>query len=59
MDYLSSNYSLGQISRMSPGAGALDNWPIEQQRELFSLLGNVDTMIGVKLTEVGLNQMSV
>lgn len=44
---------------MSPGAGALDNWPIEQQRELFSLLGNVDTMIGVKLTEVGLNQMSV
>ena len=32
------------------GPGQLD-WPIEQQRELFSLLGHVKDSIGVALTE--------
>jgi hypothetical protein len=34
---------------MSPGS--LEDWPIEQQRPLFSLLGNVEASIGVKLNK--------
>jgi len=35
---------------MSPGSGAADIWPITQQKELFSLFGDVEGLIGVKLT---------
>lgn len=48
-DYLTRNYALGQMSEMSPGS--LGDWPITQQRELFSIFGNVEDLIGVKLTE--------
>ncbi len=48
-NYLKRNYALGQLSRMNPGS--LASWPITQQRELFSILGNVEELIGVKLTE--------
>ena len=48
-NYLTSNYALGQISHMSPGS--LADWPITQQEELFSIFGNVEDLIGVKLTE--------
>ena len=48
-DYLTKNYALGQISRMSPGS--LEDWPITQQKELFSIFGNVEDLIGVRLTE--------
>jgi len=41
-------YALAGISRMSPGS--LTDWPIEEQRLLFSLLGNVEASIGVKLS---------
>jgi len=47
--YLARRYALGQISHMSPGS--LADWPITQQRELFSIFGNVEDLIGVKLTE--------
>jgi len=50
-DYLTRNYALGQMSRMAPGAGAGDDWPITQQKELFSIFGNVEDLIGVKLTD--------
>lgn len=50
-DYLTRNYALGQLSKMSPGSGSVEDWPIVQQRELFSLMGNVEDLIGVKLTE--------
>jgi len=53
-DYLKRNYALGQISRMAPGAGAGDDWPITQQAELFSIFGGrdkVEEQIGVKLTD--------
>ena len=53
-DYLKGNYALGQISRMAPGAGAGDDWPITQQEELFSIFGGrdkVEELIGVKLTD--------
>ncbi len=48
-DYLTSNYALGQLSHMNPGS--LEDWPITQQKELFSILGNVKQTIGVELTE--------
>ncbi len=50
-DYLTRNYALGQMSRMYPGEGAAEDWPITQQKELFSVLGNVEDLIGVQLTE--------
>jgi hypothetical protein len=46
--YLKNTYAISQTSRMSPGS--LEDWPITQQKELFSLLGNVEEMIGVQLT---------
>ncbi len=49
--YLKRKYALGQTSSMSPGAGSQDLWPIEQQKQLFSILGNVENLIGVKLTD--------
>ena len=36
---------------MNPGSGDVDIWPIEQQRELFSLFGDVKALIGVTLTD--------
>jgi len=39
---------LGKMSRMSPGS--LKDWPIEEQRILFSVLGDVEASIGVRLT---------
>jgi len=48
-DYLTRNYALGPVSRMSPGS--LKDWPITQQKELFSIFGRVEDLIGVKLTE--------
>jgi hypothetical protein len=49
--YLTDRFRLGQTARMSPGSGDVDVWPIEQQRELFALLGGVTPAIGVILTE--------
>ena len=46
--HISEQYGLETTSNMGPGQ--LD-WPIEQQRELFSLLGHVKDTIGVTLTE--------
>ena len=51
-DYLIRDYVLGQVSKMNPGS--LGDWPITQQKELFSIFGNVEDLIGVKLTESSL-----
>ena len=48
-DHLTTRYELGQISNMEPGS--LESWPIDQQKQLFSLFGNVEDLIGVKLSE--------
>jgi len=53
-DSLIKQYALGQVSKMAPGAGAGDDWPINQQEELFSLFGGrdkVEELIGVRLTD--------
>lgn len=48
-NHLRQSHALGEISRMSPGS--LEDWPITQQRELFSIFGDVERLIGVKLTK--------
>jgi hypothetical protein len=48
-DHLADAYRPGQRATMNPGS--LTDWPIEQQRNLFALFGEVVDTIGVKLTE--------
>lgn len=48
---LDRKYKLGKTARMNPGSGDANVWPIEQQRELFSLFGAVENLIGVRLTD--------
>ena len=50
-DHLTRMFALGKTSSMSPGAGDVTVWPIEQQKNLFSLFGNVREQIGVELTD--------
>ena len=47
--HLRQTYRLGKTSAMSPGS--LPDWPIQQQRPLFQLLGNVEEAVGVRLTD--------
>jgi len=49
-DRLRSRYGLDGMSCMTPGS--LEAWPIKEQRPLFSILGDVETSIGVRLTEI-------
>jgi len=46
-DQLGSEYALEIVSCMSPGS--LADWPIEEQRPLFLILGDVGAAIGVSL----------
>jgi hypothetical protein len=48
-DHLQSRYGLQCISSMAPGS--LAGWPLEEQGPLFSILGDVNSAIGVQLTE--------
>jgi len=48
-EYLVEHHRPGSISRMSPGS--LTDWPIQEQRSLFKILGNTEDFIGVRLTE--------
>ena len=48
-NHLTEHYALGKMSRMSPGS--LESWPVTQQKELFSLFGDVEELIGVRLTK--------
>lgn len=47
--HLDRKYAPGKLSTMSPGS--LADWPISQQAPLFSLLGDVESKIGVRLTD--------
>jgi hypothetical protein len=49
IDHLRSKYGLDKVSMMSPGS--LADWPLEQQRPLFALLGNGPADLGVSLTD--------
>ncbi|MFW6150043.1 MAG: vitamin B12 dependent-methionine synthase activation domain-containing protein [Chloroflexota bacterium] len=48
-DYISRKYAVPQMSAMAPGS--LQDWPITEQRGLFSLFGDVQKLIGVQLTD--------
>ncbi len=48
-EHLKSTYALGRTAVMNPGS--LEDWPITQQQELFLLFGDVESLIGVRLTE--------
>jgi len=48
-DQLRARYALDGMSYMSPGS--LKDWAIEEQRSLFSILGDVENSIGVRLSE--------
>jgi hypothetical protein len=50
-EHLVERYRIAHYAKMNPGSGDAGVWPIEQQRELFSVLGDVEGRIGVKLTE--------
>jgi len=50
-DHLKSTYGFEHLSKVSPGSGNLENWPISQQAQLFGLLDNVKEKIGVTLTD--------
>ena len=47
--HLKSVYSLPQLSRMAPGS--LQDWPLPEQAPLFRLLGDTESLIGVRLTD--------
>ncbi len=51
--HLAGNYGLDaqKMSTMNPGSGNRNVWPIGQQRQLFQLLGDVETLVGVRLTD--------
>lgn len=42
-------YHLGHAVNMNPGS--LTDWPIQEQKPLFQILGNVEELVGVKLTD--------
>jgi hypothetical protein len=48
--HLAQHYKVPNVSSMNPGSGDASIWPIEQQRDLFSIFEDVEKHIGVKLT---------
>ncbi len=50
-ELIKTRYGIAKLSSMNPGSGNIDTWPIEQQVNLFELIGNVTEDIGVALTE--------
>ncbi len=53
-DHLTRRYRLRKTASISPGSGDADTWPIQQQLELFTLLGGIGEVrrqSGVDLTD--------
>ena len=48
-EHLRKIFALDGISYMSPGS--LEDWPIQEQRPLFDLLGDVEGAVGVTLND--------
>jgi len=47
--HIDEKFRPGQMSSMNPGS--LEDWPISEQKQLFSIFGDVESLIGVKLTD--------
>lgn len=50
-DHIKNVFSLQKISAVNPGSGNAENWPLSQQTELFRLIGDVRSNIGVTITD--------
>jgi len=48
-EHIKNKYKISKMSAMNPGS--LEDWPISQQKPLFSIFGDVEELIGVKLTD--------
>ncbi len=48
---INQHFGMEQLSAMNPGSGDEDVWTIDQQVGLFSLFGDVEAQVGVRLTE--------
>ena len=48
-DKLQGRWGFPRLSNLSPGS--LEDWPITEQRQLFSLFGDAEKVIGVRLTD--------
>jgi hypothetical protein len=48
-EHLESRYGVAGLANLSPGS--LADWPITEQPKLFSLFGDTERLIGVRLTE--------
>jgi hypothetical protein len=46
---IEESHGVGPLSNMSPGS--LEDWPITEQTKLFSIFGDTERLIGVRLTE--------
>ncbi len=46
---LAERYGAGPLSSMSPGS--LEDWPLQEQKTLFALLGDMEAALGVRLTD--------
>ena len=49
--HIKAKHHIEQLSSMNPGSGEQDFWPIEQQKNLFALFGDVQALIHVRLTD--------
>jgi len=47
--HIEKTYGLGPLSSMSPGS--LEDWPITEQPKLFSIFGDTERLVGVRLTD--------
>jgi len=47
--HLEERYGVTNLSNMSPGS--LEDWPITEQAKLFSIFGDTEKLIGVRLTD--------
>ena len=50
-EHIARIYGASNLSFMGPGQGDPPIWPYEQLRELYSICGDVEELIGVRLTE--------
>jgi hypothetical protein len=48
--YVTEKFGLERLSSINPGSGPAELWPIDQQKKLFAILGDVESAIGVRLT---------
>lgn len=48
-EHLAAQFGQGKTAVMTPGS--IDDWPLEEQKPLFSILGDVEGEIGVRLRD--------